>query len=169
MPSEINAERTHIGRAIVAHREQFGITAADLIVNCGPGEDNYLRWTERASRPSMLRLNWWHFLFSMALETKELTVSPAVGWREQWWANEHDTALFQAATRERKGVQWWWAPRRTSEGNGALCYVCGNLIHLFDVARPVTPPVRISVMEHRAQHIIAAGKPAADHREKVGH
>lgn len=169
MPAEINAERTHIGRALINHREGFGVTLADLIANAAPGEDNYLRWTERAARPSVLRLNWWHYLFSMALENKEMTVTPAVGWREQWWANEHDTRLHTQAMRERKGVQWWWQPRRTSEGNGALCYVCGDLIHLFDVARPVTPPVRVSVMEHRAQHIIAAGRSPRDQRESVGH
>ena len=169
MPAEINAERCHIGRALTAHRESFGIERAELMANCAPGEDNYLRWTERAAKPSILRINWWHYLFSMALENKDMPVAPAVGWREQWWANEHDTRLFQQATRERKGVQWWWSPRRTDDGNGALCYVCGNLITTFDVARPVTPPVRISVMEHRAAHIIAAGRPAADNRETVGH
>lgn len=169
MPAEINAEKTHIGRALIKHRETWGIPLAELIANAAPGEDNYLRWTERAARPSILRLNWWHFLFSMALENADLVVPPVVGLREQWWANEHDTVLLQTAMRTRKGVQWWWQPRRSKDGNGALCYVCDELICTFDVARPVTPPVRVAVMEHRAQHIIAAGRAPRDMRESVGH
>lgn len=169
MPGEINAERCHIGRALIAHRETFALTLTDLMANCGPGEDNYLRWVERAARPSVLRLNWWHFLLSEAFENADPPRVAPTGLREQWWANEHDDALWKTAMIGRRSITWWWSPRRTRDGNGALCYVCDDLIATFDVARPVTPPVRIAVMEHRARHIQASPNAAADQREKVGH
>jgi len=169
MPGEFNAEKTHIGRALVAHRETFALTLADLIANAAPGEDNYLRWTERAVRPSVMRLNWWHFLMTEAFENADPPRVAPVGMREQWWCNEHDDALWHEAMKARRSIGWWWSPRRTKEGSGALCYVCDALIAPFDAARPVTPPVRIAVMEHRAWHIERAKYVQRDDREKVGH
>lgn len=169
MPEPINAEKCHIGRALIAHREAFALTLADLIANTAPGEDNYLRWTERAARPSVLRLNWWHFLFTEALANADPPRVGPVGMREQWWTNEHDDALWHQAKNNRRTVSWWWNPRRTGDGYGAMCYVCQRLIVPFDASRPVTPPVRVAVMEHRAAHITNTAPPMRDEREKVGH
>lgn len=152
MVDTYNDERIHVGYALRMHRELLGLTRADVVRAIRPDQGFDAAWTENALDPSELRVRWYHDAVLRAYEAKDTKVDIPFGQREQWWCTELDQMLWRAVLQTRRGVHWWWAPRKTPRGSGALCYLCDQLVHTYDLSSGATHPMRCAVMRHRNTH-----------------
>lgn len=142
-----------VGASIKAHRSALGVLLSDLINEAGPGSETILRHVERATRPAVHLIEQHHTALMAAYVTGGHTPAVPLARREQWYANEHDTALWIEASRINPRVSWWWGVRSNAVPRGAWCYLCESLIHGYDVGRGMTKRARKAVMAHRLEHL----------------
>lgn len=144
----------HIGRALEQHRRSLGVTIEQM-TDATEVDSITLRAIEVAPEPTDSKLRvWWTVLDKALTEDQRNRDTRPAARREQFYTTDADEALFNAAVRRRPGVYWWWGSARTARGTGAVCYLCGTLFHTYDIGRGVTFPVRLSVMRHRADHLM---------------
>jgi hypothetical protein len=150
-----NPERLHIGRQLAAHRTALGVSA-EAMASVDKGHSLMeIGWTEGADMPSVLRIRRWHWIMIEAYEALAHPADASVPFREQWFTTRHDQLLHRHVMAAGRRSAWWWGAARTPRGAGAFCYYCNTLIHAYDLGRGVTHPVRLSVMNHRAEHVAA--------------
>jgi hypothetical protein len=156
---DFNPERLHVGRALKAHRELLGLSPDQLLAVAPANSGHDVRWCERAANLDEQVIRWYHNIAMDACKLAGAGTQLAFGQREQWWTTAFDDQLWHRAMIERRGVYWWWAPRATPRGTGALCYLCDSLIHTYDIKNGATHPMRAAVMTHRCGHHAARRTP----------
>lgn len=150
-----NPEQTHIGKALLAHSLALGVTLKSLEREAGADSRMELQWLFQAPEPSVLRIrqfHWWVIEAWGKTEPRPYTVG---AFREQWFTTRNDQVLHQQVLSGGRRAVWWWGGARTARGSGALCHVCNELIHTYDLGRGITHPGRLKVMNHRGKHVAA--------------
>lgn len=148
-----NPERVHVGRQLELHYRHLGISDGEMEQALGNGSAIELKWMVGAVDLSILRIRRFHFAMIEAYERAATRIEQPVPYREQWFTTVRDNQLHDQVAAGGRRTAWWWGASRTQRGAGALCYVCDVLIHPYDLGRGVTHPVRLAVMNHRAQHV----------------
>lgn len=154
--TDLNPQNLHIGRALKTHRQYLGVTDLELNEAIKPTTYFEVRFIENAQRAALRGIRLYHDWTMTAYAVCAQPTACPVGEREQWWSDTFDRLLWQDAQGSHRGVHWWWAPRQTRRGAGAYCYLHDALIYTYDIGRGVTHNVRLAVMEHRAEHYLAA-------------
>ena len=163
---DLNPEHIHIGRALKEHRNTLMVSDQDMIKVHTGGAMLDVRFAENAQNASLRVIRWYHDLVIQAYQSSTRSDETSIGEREQWWSTTFDYQLWDAAISRHRGVFWWWNPRKTQRGTGAYCYLHDQLICTYDIGRGVTHNVRLAVMEHRAEHYLAA-RPGQQHTERA--
>lgn len=148
-----NPEHTHVGRALQKHAEALTVTMGMLERFAGPGGKSELEWSIAAHDLSVLRIRRFHWVLIEAFEHLDNKPPTSMGFREQWFTTSNDQVLYHNVLASGRRAVWWWGGARTERGSGAVCWLCNELIHTYDLGRGVTHPVRLAVMNHRAKHI----------------
>lgn len=155
MAETYRAEIREVGPALKAHREALGVTMSELVAVRGAGSDAYFRFTERAERPSLARIEVHHGALIAAWVAGGRKPLMARSTREQWYSTPADLTLWHQAVKKAPGCRWWWGLSNGRGRYGAWCYVCNKLIIGYDIKRPMTDAKRSVLMDHRFQHMMA--------------
>lgn len=157
MPAPSTLE--HVGAALRHRRELVQVSLQDIIDVAGAGHVADVKWIESAVDPSMRRVMWHYAWVMTAAERRGTWAELPYAQRQQWYDTALDEALWHAAVAARPTRLWWWGRSHERGSNGAVCFVCGEKIETYDAGRPMSTPIRIKLMTHRAKHS-AAGTPA---------
>jgi hypothetical protein len=153
MRDKVPTEFKPLGPQLKAYRERRHILWGSLLTAAGPGQDEHLRWTEKAVKPSVSNIEFWHSVMLACHAAGIGDVDTSLCEREQWYTTPEDNRLWAQARAKGRGRAWWWAMRSDKTGRGAWCYVCGELIHRYDIGRGMTRNARYAVMAHRLTHV----------------
>jgi hypothetical protein len=146
-------EDRQVGAHLRAHRERLGVARSELIAAYTDGSDQDVRFAERAEHPALRVIERYHTALMAAYVGAPGRFVVPLARREQWYATEADTALWQQAMQASPAVVWWWGVRSQTSPRGAWCHLCNTMIHGYDVGRGMTARARKAVMAHRLQHI----------------
>lgn len=150
--AEYGTELVHVGAAIKAHREFLGVPLDEVKRRVSVARVHGVLRVERARRPAVADIETHHQAMIACWVESETAPAVQLARREQWYATEFDTDLWNLAKIISPSVAWWWGVKSGDGVRGAWCHLCGFLIHSYDVGRGVTRPVRLSVMHHRFEH-----------------
>lgn len=150
----------HVGSALRHRRELVQVSLQDIIDTAGAGHVADVKWIEGAVDPSLRRIMWHYAWVATAAERRGTWKELPYAQRQQWYDTALDESLWQAAVSVRSTRLWWWGRLHERGANGAVCFVCGQKIEIYDAGRPMSNPIRIKLMTHRALHSVA-GTPAA--------
>lgn len=76
--------------------------------------------------------------------------------REQVDITLRDYQLTAQARRQSPRVLWWWGERVREGRNGALCYLCGQLVATWQRSYPTPGSAVQAILDHR-DRVHAAG------------
>lgn len=147
-------EVAHVGKALREHRENHGVTVAEMAAMAGAGTEEELRKIEASPGLDIWFLERHHKALLAAWELSAPRAETTLAMRSQWYTTPADFELWRRVTDTRPGVAWWWGNRTDLARTGAHCYACGALIYGFNVVRGMTKPARMAVMTHRYGHVI---------------
>lgn len=153
MSTEYPVEDIDVGKALREHRENLGVTWADLVLSWVDDMPNTVGQIEDTERPHLYDLEAYHKALMAAWAETRPRVEVARAMRDQWLTTPADWRLWEAAKRVRPSVVWWWGMRSDLKPNGAYCYICERPIWTYNVQAGLSRPARRAVMAHRKSHL----------------
>lgn len=153
MSTNYPVEDIHVGAALAEHRENLGVTWAELVLSWADDMPNTVAEIEHTERPHLYDLEAYHKALMAAWAASTPRVEIARSLRDQWIATPADWRLWEAAKEPRPTVAWWWGMRSDLKPNGAYCYICDKPIWTYNVQAGLSRPARRAVMAHRKLHL----------------